>query len=100
MEPLTHRRFLGGLTGSLTAMGAVFLVFTCAAMHASPGDMPPLKKLYLDTVLVANGVSQCRIAAPADAAIQGRLGPSADHPVALTFPEGDYLKGLVVRKPA
>ena len=23
---------------------------------------------------------------------------SADHPVALNFPEGDYLKGLVIRK--
>ena len=36
----------------------------------------------------------------ADAAIVGRLGPSADHPVALNFPEGDYLKGLLVRKGA
>jgi len=26
-----------------------------------------------------------------------RLGPGADHPVALNFPEGDYLKGLVCR---
>ena len=33
-----------------------------------------------------------------DAAIVGRFGPSADHPVALNFPEGDYLKGLLVRK--
>ncbi|MEN9728006.1 MAG: hypothetical protein RL434_2372, partial [Pseudomonadota bacterium] len=27
------------------------------------------------------------------------LGPSADHPVALAFPEGDYLKGLLVQIP-
>jgi 23S rRNA (cytosine1962-C5)-methyltransferase len=33
-----------------------------------------------------------------DAAIVGRFGPSSDHPVALNFPEGDYLKGLLVRK--
>jgi 23S rRNA (cytosine1962-C5)-methyltransferase len=33
-----------------------------------------------------------------DAAIVGRFAPSADHPVALNFPEGDYLKGLLVRK--
>jgi len=26
-----------------------------------------------------------------------RLGPGADHPVALNFPEGDYLKGLICR---
>jgi 23S rRNA (cytosine1962-C5)-methyltransferase len=36
----------------------------------------------------------------ADAAIVGRFAPGADHPVALSFPEGDYLKGLLVRKNA
>jgi 23S rRNA (cytosine1962-C5)-methyltransferase len=30
----------------------------------------------------------------------GRFGPSADHPVALGFPEGDYLKGLLISKRA
>jgi 23S rRNA (cytosine1962-C5)-methyltransferase len=30
-----------------------------------------------------------------DARILRRLGPASDHPVALNFPEGDYLKGLV-----
>ena len=38
-----------------------------------------------------------------DAGVQAqiveRLGPGADHPVALNFPEGDYLKGLVCRVP-
>jgi 23S rRNA (cytosine1962-C5)-methyltransferase len=38
--------------------------------------------------------------AAVDAGVQAkiikRLGPSADHPVALNFPEGAYLKGLVV----
>jgi 23S rRNA (cytosine1962-C5)-methyltransferase len=34
-----------------------------------------------------------------EAAIVARFGPSADHPVALNFPEGEYLKGLLVRKP-
>jgi 23S rRNA (cytosine1962-C5)-methyltransferase len=38
------------------------------------------------------------IDAEADVRILRRLGPSADHPVALAFPEGDYLKGLLVRK--
>jgi 23S rRNA (cytosine1962-C5)-methyltransferase len=36
-----------------------------------------------------------------DAGVQAqiikRLGPGADHPVALNFPEGEYLKGLVCR---
>ena len=36
--------------------------------------------------------------AGADAVVVGRFGASADHPVALAFPEGEYLKGLLVRK--
>ena len=32
-----------------------------------------------------------------DAQIIGRMTQSSDHPVALTFPEGEYLKGLVCR---
>jgi len=34
-----------------------------------------------------------------DATVVGQLGAGADHPVALAFPEGDYLKGLLLRKP-
>ena len=33
-----------------------------------------------------------------DAQIVGYLAQGADHPVALTFPEGAYLKGLIVRQ--
>jgi len=32
-----------------------------------------------------------------DVQIVGRLTQGSDHPVALTFPEGDYLKGLICR---
>lgn len=35
--------------------------------------------------------------AQVEAQIVARLGPGADHPVALNFPEGDYLKGLLCR---
>jgi 23S rRNA (cytosine1962-C5)-methyltransferase len=45
-------------------------------------------------------VAGAALDARADAAIVGRFGPSADHPVALDFPEGDYLKGLLIRKRA
>jgi 23S rRNA (cytosine1962-C5)-methyltransferase len=45
-------------------------------------------------------VAGAALDARADAAIVGRFGPSADHPVALDFPEGDYLKGLLVMKRA
>ncbi len=44
-------------------------------------------------------VAGAALDAGCDAQIVRRLGPSADHPVALAFPEGDYLKGLLVRKP-
>ncbi len=43
-------------------------------------------------------VTGAALDARADASIIGRFAPSADHPVALNFPEGDYLKGLLVRK--
>lgn len=45
-------------------------------------------------------VAGAALDARADAAIVGRLGASADHPVGLNFPEGEYLKGLLVRKNA
>ena len=35
--------------------------------------------------------------AGADAQVVSRLGAASDHPVALSFPEGDYLKGLICR---
>jgi 23S rRNA (cytosine1962-C5)-methyltransferase len=46
--------------------------------------------------IVAGAALDARV----DAAIVGRFGPSGDHPVALNFPEGDYLKGLLVRRSA
>lgn len=38
--------------------------------------------------------------AKADMQIVGRFTAHADHPVSLNFPEGDYLKGLLLRKVA
>ena len=43
-------------------------------------------------------VAGAALDAKADASIVARLGASADHPVALAFPEGDYLKGLLLRR--
>ena len=43
-------------------------------------------------------VAGAALDARADASIVARFGASEDHPVALNFPEGDYLKGLLVRK--
>jgi len=43
-------------------------------------------------------VAGAAVDAQADATILARLSASADHPVALAFPEGEYLKGLLLRK--
>ncbi|MNC95521.1 Ribosomal RNA large subunit methyltransferase I [compost metagenome] len=42
-------------------------------------------------------VAGAALDADTDAQVVARLGASADHPVALNFPEGDYLKGLICR---
>jgi 23S rRNA (cytosine1962-C5)-methyltransferase len=43
-------------------------------------------------------VAGAALDAHADGQIIGHLTASADHPVALNFPEGDYLKGLLIRR--
>ena len=43
-------------------------------------------------------VAGAAVDAGADAKIIERFGAAADHPVALNFPEGEYLKGLLVAK--
>ncbi|BEV73795.1 MULTISPECIES: class I SAM-dependent rRNA methyltransferase [unclassified Paludibacterium] len=43
-------------------------------------------------------VASAAVDARCDASIVERFTAAPDHPVALSFPEGDYLKGLLVRK--
>jgi len=43
-------------------------------------------------------VAGAAVDAKADVQIVRKLGASADHPVALGFPEGEYLKGLLLRR--
>jgi len=52
----------------------------------------------VDAGLFRKIVAGAAIDAGADAAVIGRFGAAADHPVALAFPEGEYLKGLLIRK--
>ena len=52
----------------------------------------------IDAALFQKIVAGAALDARADAAIVARMGAAADHPVALNFPEGDYLKGLLVLK--
>ena len=44
--------------------------------------------------IVAGAAADAR----ANAQVVGQLSAGADHPVALNFPEGEYLKGLVCRR--
>ena len=43
-------------------------------------------------------VAGAGIDAGVDGVILARLGAAADHPMTITFPEGEYLKGLVILK--
>ena len=43
-------------------------------------------------------VAGAALDAQVDAQILRRLNPGTDHPVAIHFPEGDYLKGLLLRR--
>ena len=54
----------------------------------------------IDAALFRKIVAGAAQDAVAEAAVIGRFGASADHPVALAFPEGEYLKGLLIRKAA
>jgi len=52
----------------------------------------------IDAALFRKIVAGAAQDAGADASVIGMFGAGADHPVALAFPEGEYLKGLLVRK--
>ncbi|MBF0154740.1 MAG: class I SAM-dependent methyltransferase [Magnetococcales bacterium] len=52
---------------------------------------------HLATDLFCKIVADAALDAGRDARVLERLGAAADHPVALSFPEGEYLKGLVCR---
>jgi len=64
--------------------GGLLATFSCS------GGIPP--------DLFGKIVAGAALDAKADAAIVGKLTAGADHPVALAFPEGEYLKGLLVTK--
>jgi 23S rRNA (cytosine1962-C5)-methyltransferase len=42
-------------------------------------------------------VAGAALDAGVDAQIVGHMSAGADHPIALNFPEGEYLKGLICR---
>lgn len=52
----------------------------------------------IDASLFRKIVAGAAADARADAIVERQLGASADHPVSLAFPEGEYLKGLLLRR--
>jgi len=70
------------LACKLLRPGGLLATFSCSGLVA-----PELfQKVVFDAALDAGR----------EARILTRLGPAADHPVLLSFPEGDYLKGLLL----
>lgn len=66
----------------LLAPGGVLFTFSCS------GGIPP----ELFHKIVASAGADAGV----DGYIAGRMGAAPDHPMTLSFPEGEYLKGLVV----
>jgi 23S rRNA (cytosine1962-C5)-methyltransferase len=54
----------------------------------------------IDALLFRKIVAGAAADAQAEAVIERQFSASADHPVALSFPEGEYLKGLLLRRTA
>jgi 23S rRNA (cytosine1962-C5)-methyltransferase len=67
----------------LVSPGGVLSTFSCSS--------------HVDAALFQKIIAGAAIDAHRDAQILERLGQPPDHPVALEFPEGEYLKGLVLR---
>jgi len=72
-----------GLWFGLLAPGGMLVTFSCSGA--------------IDEALFQKVVFGAALDAKRDAWIIGKLTQASDHPVALTFPEAAYLKGLVVR---
>ena len=71
------------LAFKLLRPGGQLMTYSCSG--GVPADL--FQKIVAGASLDANAQAQ----------LIERLGPGSDHPVALNFPEGDYLKGLLCR---
>ncbi len=72
------------LAFKLLRPGGILFTFSC-----SGGISPALFQKIVAGAALDGGI---------DAVILEKLGQAADHPIALNFPEGEYLKGLICRK--
>ena len=64
--------------------GGVLMTFSCSGA--------------IDVDLFQKIVAGAVIDAGADCVMRARLGPGADHPMLMTHPEGEYLKGLLLQR--
>ncbi len=67
----------------LVRPGGVLATFSCSG--------------HVDAALFQKIVAGAALDARRDAQIIGRLSQPADHPIAIEFPEAEYLKGLILR---
>ncbi|MBX7213575.1 MAG: class I SAM-dependent rRNA methyltransferase [Thermoflexales bacterium] len=70
---------------ALVAPGGVLATFSCSGV--------------VDAALFQKILFSAALESGRDAQVVERLTQSSDHPVALTFPESEYLKGLILRVP-
>ena len=71
------------LAVKLLRSGGYLFTFSCSGL--------------MEPALFQKIVADAALDAGRDAQIVGRMGQAADHPTALNFPEGHYLKGLLCR---
>jgi len=72
------------LAFKLLAPGGLLVTFSCSG--------------GISAELFRKIVAGAAVDARADATVVATLGAGADHPLTLAFPEGEYLKGLLLRK--
>ena len=70
----------------------------CVSVGGSVRRLPFSCSGGVSAELFQSIVAGAAVDAGADAKIIERFGAAADHPVATEFPEGEYLKGLLLLK--
>ncbi len=72
------------LAAKLLRPGGIIFTFSCSG--------------GIDSHLFQQIVAGAALDAQVDLQIIGKMGQASDHPILASFPEGEYLKGLILRK--
>ena len=80
--------------GCLRSSGAVYCGVHISRLFAVTEN---LGQQFLDVVARWQFAESCHRIGIGEGIMRVHLGPGDDHPVALTFPEGAYLKGLLLK---